>query len=327
MPMGQTSILRRIAHSGLRGLKPAFRTTRFLVSVMIPISLLVVALEVSGVLGLIAHRLDPIMRILGLEGQASLVFITAMFLNIYSAIAVIGTLPLYPREIIILASMCLIAHNLVVESTVMRKTGSSVTKMVLLRVGTALVAGWVLNRILPRVPRTIIASAGPVVDGSMGLPSMDKILSALKSWAIASGFLIIKVSVIVTILMILQKILEEFGILEWLGKIMGPLMRFFGLPSSTGFLWIVANIVGLAYGSAIMIDRVETDQMSLYDGDLFNHHVAISHSLLEDTLLFMAIGVPLFWATLPRLVLAILVVWLERGRRVIFRRSFRVGTI
>ncbi len=294
---------------------------------MIPISLLVVALQVSGVLGLIAHRLDPIMRILGLEGQASLVFITAMVLNIYSAIAVIGTLPLYPREIIILASMCLIAHNLIVESTVMRKTGSSVTKMVLLRVGTALVAGWLLNRILPRPPRTIIASAGPASDGSMGLPSMDKVLLALKSWAIASGFLIVKVAVIVTVLMVLQKIMEEFGIMERLGKIMGPLMRFFGLPVSTGFLWIVANIVGLAYGSAIMIERVETDQMTLYDGDLFNHHVAISHSLLEDTLLFMAIGVPLFWALLPRLVLAILVVWLERFRRIIFRRSFRVGTI
>lgn len=294
---------------------------------MIPISLLVVALQVSGVLGLIAHRLDPIMRILGLEGQASLVFITAMVLNIYSAIAVIGTLPLYPREIIILASMCLIAHNLIVESTVMRKTGSSVTKMVLLRVGTALVAGWILNRILPRTPRTIIASAGPASDGSMGLPSMDKALLALKSWAIASGLLIVKVAVIVTVLMVLQKILEEFGIMERLGKIMGPLMRFFGLPVSTGFLWIVANIVGLAYGSAIMIERVETDQMTLYDGDLFNHHVAISHSLLEDTLLFMAIGVPLFWAILPRLVLAILVVWLERFRRIIFRRSFRVGTI
>jgi spore maturation protein SpmB len=292
---------------------------------MIPISLLVVALQVSGVLGIIAHRLDPIMRILGLEGQASLVFITAMVLNNYSAIAVIGTLPLYPREIIILASMCLIAHNLIVESTVMRKTGSSVTKMVLLRVGTALIAGWLLNRILPRAPRTI--SAGPASDGSMGFPSMDKFLLTLKSWAIASGFLIIKVAVIVTALMILQKILEEFGVMEWLGKIMGPLMRFFGLPISTGFLWIVANIAGLAYGSAIMIDRVETDQMTLYDADLFNHHGAISHSLLEDTLLFMAIGVPLFWAILPRLILAVLVVWLERLRRIIFRRSFRVGTI
>ena len=324
--MDQTSILRRIAQAGLRGLKPAFRTTRFLVSVMIPISLLVVALQVSGALGLIAHRLDPIMRILGLEGQASLVFLTAMILNIYSAIAVIGTLPLSPREIIILASMCLIAHNLIVESTVMRKTGSSVTKMVLLRVGTALVAGWILNRILPRDPRTIIASVGSAPNGTIGLPSIDKILIALKYWAIASGILIIKIAIIVTVLMMLQKILEEFGVMEWLGKLMGPLMRVLGLPASTGFLWIVANIVGLAYGSAIMIDRVETDQMTLYDGDLFNHHVAISHSLLEDTLLFMAIGVPLLWAILPRLVLAILVVWLERGRRVIFRRSFQVGT-
>jgi hypothetical protein len=128
-------------------------------------------------------------------------------------------------------------------------------------------------------------------------------------------------------LMILEKILEEFKIIEWLTRILKPLMVIFGLPDSTSFLWIVANTLGLAYGSAVMIERSESGQLTAKDGDLFNRHVGICHSLLEDTLLFAAIGVSVFWMIIPRLALALASVWGERLRRILFRRSFEVGTM
>jgi hypothetical protein len=67
--------------------------------------------------------------------------------------------------------------------------------------------------------------------------------------------------------------------------------------------------------------------MKRQEADLFNHHAAVSHSLLEDTILYAALGIPVFWLTVPRLAMAILVVWAERLRRTAFRRSFRVGTV
>ncbi len=294
---------------------------------MVPVSLGVLFLDRSGLLVHIAGFLDPLMRLIGLPGEASLVFISAMLLNNYSAIAVIGTLSLGPREIAIVAVMCLIAHNLIIESTVMHKTGSSAAKMVLLRIGTALVAAALLNLVLPlsmaaEAPFGAAASAGV----RAGL-SLDQVPAILGAWAVQSGLLILKIAVIVTLLMVAQKLLEEFHVMELLAKLTSPLMALMGLPATAGFLWIVANVVGLAYGSAIMIERSEAGKMSLTEGDLFNHHVAISHSLLEDTLLFAAIGVPLVWAMAPRLLLAMLVVWLERVRRILFRRSFRIGTI
>jgi hypothetical protein len=89
----------------------------------------------------------------------------------------------------------------------------------------------------------------------------------------------------------------------------------------------VINIVGYAYGAGIIEGQVKAGSMKPQEADLFNHHAAVCHSLMEDTVLFLAFGVPLFWITLPRLVLALLAVWLERARRRIFRRSFRVGTV
>ena len=43
--------------------------------------------------------------------------------------------------------------------------------------------------------------------------------------------------------------------------------------------------------------------------ELLNRSIAICHSLLEDTLLFVAIGAWALWITMPRLVLAAAAVW------------------
>jgi spore maturation protein SpmB len=326
--MGFSSVPTRVVSAVGRALRPAFTTTRFLASVMVPVSLAVLLLSKSGILAFFARALDPIMHLIGLPGEASLVFISSMLLNIYSAIAVIQNLDLSAREVIILASMCLIAHNLIVECTVMKKTGSSASKMLLLRIGVALGTGWLLNLMLPGgyEPFTAHAVAAPGTGEALGL-DLIQLPSILGAWAMDSGALILKIALIVTGLMIIQKVLEEFGIMELLGKAMSPIMRILGLPSSAGFLWIVANVVGFSYGSAIMIDRSDSGKLTLTEADLFNHHASINHSMLEDTLLFAAIGVPPLLSLLPRLIMAIIVVWLERARRALFRRSFRIGTM
>ncbi len=321
--MDHPSVIGRVAAAAVRAIRPALSTTRFLVTVMVPVSLAVLFLDRSGTLAFLAAWLQPCMRLLGLSGESSLVFLSGALLNNYSAIAVIGTLDLSGREVAILAVMCLICHNLIVECAVMRKTGSSVAKMVFLRLGTAVFAAAVLNRILPPEMGTA-AAAGAAAGGTLAPAAFSSLLPA---WAADSGLLILKIAIIVLGLMIAQKIMEEFGFMELLAKFTAPLMAVFGLPGSAGFLWIVSNVVGLAYGAGIMIERAESGKLSQSEGDLFNHHAGISHSLLEDTLLYAAIGVGAFWLIVPRVVLAIVIVWLERLRRILFRRSFRVGTI
>jgi len=48
------------------------------------------------------------------------------------------------------------------------------------------------------------------------------------------------------------------------------------------------------------------------DANLLNFHIAINHSLLEDTLLFVAIGVSAGWIIGTRVILSIIVVWTAR---------------
>jgi hypothetical protein len=60
------------------------------------------------------------------------------------------------------------------------------------------------------------------------------------------------------------------------------------------------------------VEEVSRHDITPRDAQLLNRSIAICHSLLEDTLLFAAIGAWVLWITLPRLVIAAGVVWTYR---------------
>jgi len=294
----------RITNSVKSVLPLAFKTAFWLLKITIPISLSVTLLNYFGVLAIISHYLSPVFNLVGLRGEAALVYITSSFLNVYSAIAVITSINFTLREMTILAIMSLIAHNLIVETAVQKKTGSKVWHIVMLRIGTSIFAAIFLNFLLPM----------KMGSTSFGLHSVSNPIlnDVLLVWAISAFKLSVKIVVLITLLMILQKILIEFKINEILSSILSPMLRIMGLPKSTSFMWIVANMLGLAYGSASMIAEVQSGRLSTKDADLLNYHIAISHSNLEDLLLFAAIGVSVWWLLLPRLVFAMVAVWTRR---------------
>ena len=316
----EESVKSRILGALWAGAKKAASTVLFLLKIMVPTSLAVALLGWSGLLGYIAAFLAPLMRIIGLPGEAALAFISGALLNIYSAIAVMGTLSLTLKHATILAIMSLTAHNLIVETAVMKSLGSSALKMALLRIFTAILAAFVFNLILPARLAAIPFSAAMAAE-------KVAFFAMLAGWAVSTLNLVGKVVVFVLAIMEIQSLFREFRIMDFLSRIFAPFMKIFGLPSDASFLWIVINVVGYSYGAGIIKSEYETGKLKPQDGDLFNHHAGICHSLLEDTFLYAAVSIPIFWLVVPRLILAIAVVWLERFRRSHFKKSFRVGTV
>ncbi|MDR0599781.1 MAG: transporter [Treponema sp.] len=327
---GRAAVWLRVCGCARDNIRPALSTIRFLLLIMLPVSFAVMVLENLGVLFYVSRAMNPVMGFLGLPGEAALAFLSSVLINIYSAIAVIETLSLSGKQLVILATMCLIAHNFFVEIIVMRKTGSHFRKILLLRLFNAFLAGWILHFIVPE-------GAAPAVTGTLasgGLEmspvialNMGRLFSNLVPWLRDSFFLVLQIFVIVFAVMFLQRFLDEFGLMKKLGRAAAPVIGFFGLPANTAYVWIVANTVGVAYGAGVLMEEVKDGDLSRNDADLFNHHAAISHSQIEDTLLFVSLGVPYVWAALPRFILAIIAVWVERARKAIFRSSFRVKVV
>lgn len=293
--------IKRFKKTILLALPKAGKTSLWLLKIIIPVSLVVTLMQYFGLIQYIADYLGPLFSHIGLPGEASIVFLTSIFLPLYAPIAIIATLPLSSRDILLLAVMCLIAHNLFVETAVQAKTGSKFHMMFILRIVTAFVAAFLLNKILP--------PADTAHSSILAETEILTLTATLYSWLISSLYLILKIVLIITALMIMQAVLQEYKVLDALSRFFAPLMQVMGLPRSSSFLWLVAHLLGLAYGSAVMIEEVENGKLSLSDVNLLNYHVAVNHSTLEDTLLFVAIGVPFLWMAIPRFILSIIIVW------------------
>lgn len=287
-------------------LKKATQTSLLLIKLILPISLVFRLLEYSGLLVYVADFLNPVFIHLGLPGSTAMIFITSLFLPLYAPLAIITSMTLTLRELTILALMCQLAHNLPVESAIQAKTGTSFWAMFSIRIVVSVIVGFVLNLILP-------LEMGMPTFLQTSLESTNSLSGVFVAWATTSFKLVVMIFIIIAALMLAYKLLEEYNLINRLSKSIEPILKFFGLPKSTAFLWIIGYVVGLAYGGGLMIDQMNEGKVTKAEGSLLNYHLAVSHSVIEDNLLFAALGVS-FWLILAiRLVVAWIVVWLRRA--------------
>ena len=282
----------------------AFKTIWWLTKIMVLLSFAIMLLQYVGVIEWISYWLTPIFSHFGLPGEAALAYVSGYFVNCYSAIAVMTTLDLSTRAATILSVMVLCSHNMILETTVQHKTGSSVVKIVVIRTLSAFILGWTLNKIMPGSFEATSLTSNVQEDLTF--------LIMLKDWALRTAKNIALMAVIVYLLTALQKILTEYGIIEYISRFLKPVMRFFGLSPKCAFLWLVSNTLGLAYGAGIMIEEAEKGEMTKEDNDLLNCHIGISHSNLEDLLLFTAAGGAYLWMLLSRWCMSLIWVWFFR---------------
>ncbi len=287
------------------------------------LSLPAVGAALAGRFGLpraLEHLARAALSPFDLPGSAFYVLLAAVFIDLYAALAVGAALFLDLREATILAVMCLAAHDLRRETEAMRRAGSSSSQMVVLRLALALASGYLLARMLPAS-----LSSSPRSLGSLALPFDAPLLSALGPWILRFAGFSAALAVFVLCLSVGKRLFAACRGVDILARLAAPLMRFFGLSARDARLLAAADVLGYDYASRLAAADIEAGRIKQQDGDLFNHHAAASHALVEETLLLWFAGLPLFWLVVPRLVGAAALVWLERFRRHYFRRSFRAG--
>ncbi len=287
-------------------IKEGLHTSGWILRIVIPTSLIVSLLNYYGVIAIIAKMASPLFALIGLSGESSIVFITSLFLPLYAPIATMSQIALNLREVSILALMCLIAHSLPIESSVQRKISYPIHLSIPLRIIFSIAGGALLNAILPSElalrSATFFSTPEPV----------QSIKELLLQWGTDTISLSLKIIAIITGLMILQDILRRTGTIEKTAKMLSPLMKLMGLSPKSAFLWLTAQIVGLSYGAGIMHKEMKSYNTDRNEIRRLNHHIAVNHSLLEDTTLFTVMGVGWLYLVLPRLLFATIIVWCDR---------------
>ena len=285
----------------------ALKTIWWIFKITATVSFIMFLLKYTGILTWIATAVSPVFHIFGLPGDAALAYVSAYFINIYSGIAVISTLDMTVRQITILGTMNLAAHAMVAETAIQKKTGTPVIHMVIVRTLASLTLGIVMNLVLPGRPEytadTIALSEIPFLNIQGELWPMFLV------WLKGLARLTVWMTTLILLLNIMQRALYEYGIMNKISRFFSPLLTVFGLPKETTFLWIVANVIGLLYGSAAIMDEMERGKISDRSILLLNTHIGISHSNLEDLMLFSAIGGIWYWMLLFRWALVTILVW------------------
>ena len=285
-------------------IKSATKTALWIIRIIIPVSFIVTLLDHYGFIQWLSTYTEPAFQLIGLRGNAAIVFFSSTMLPLYAPIAIINTLSLTMREVTILALMCLISHNLPIECAVQRRSGTPIWQTAIIRLSFSIIGAILLNTILPEsLNSSLITESQPITS-----PESATLQSVLLVWFNNTLSLCVKIFLIITALMFAQRLLKQYGIINKIAHPLAPLMRLCGLHPNSAFLWLVAQIVGLTYGAGIMAQEIEESGANREELHRLNLHISVNHSLIEDTAIFCMLGVAWYFLVIPRLIFAIIIV-------------------
>jgi hypothetical protein len=265
-------------------LKSAFKTSLFILKLVIPFYIIADTLIYFEILQKISFLFTPITNLLGLSPETSLAITAGVLLNIYSALAFAVPLNLSPYEWTILGLFIGIAHALPLENAIMKKIGLSYIYSTILRLCTAFLAVFIFKLLA-------IDIDGKLQHKAIEVNHYNSFLDMLYHSFINASILAVKIIVLISILIFVMHFIKE--------------KLFKNKKISTPFSIITGLILGITYGAVILIQEKTnlTKNEILFVGTF----LMICHSIIEDVALFVIFGANMWVLIFIRLFLAIIV--------------------
>src|SRR3954449_10872471 len=85
---------------------------------------------------------------------------------------------------------------------------------------------------------------------------------------------------------------------------MTPLTKVIGVQPNASLTLVSGLTIGLAFGAGIMIQAVQEDGVSKKDATLVFIFLVACHAVIEDTLIFIPLGIPVWPLLLIRVITA-----------------------
>ncbi|MFC2947239.1 nucleoside recognition domain-containing protein [Virgibacillus sediminis] len=283
-----------------RGLQQGLSTTWTLGKIIFPITLIVTILQYTPVLPWLIEKLSPLMGLLGLSGEAAVPLVLGNALNLYAGIAAIVSFEFTVKEVFILAVMLSFSHNLFIESAVASKVGINLWVILLTRITLALTSAIVINFVWNGGAEQ--AQYG-LINASEESPSGwgEIAIQGLET----AGMGVFQLALIVIPLMVIMQYLREKGWLDVFSDKLAPSLKILGMERNTSMTMVAGLTIGLAYGAGLMIQAVKEDGVSKKDMYLAMIFLVSCHAVVEDTLVFIPLGIPVWPLLIIRIVTAV----------------------
>lgn len=285
--------------------RDALRVWWTLMRIMVPVMVVVKLAADFGAIPLLAGLFEPAMSLVGLPAEMGVVWAAACLTTIYGGIAVLPTvLPeasLTGAQMTVLGTMVLVAHSLPVEGRICQRAGTALAVQTVLRLAGALVFGMLLH----------------VVYGGFGLLQQPLDLSWLPQappetgwlgWAETTAMSLALMLAVIAAIMALMRLLDAVGGNRLLSAVLSPVLRLMGIGPQAVQLTVIGTLLGISYGGGLILKEVERGTLSRRDVFLCVSFMALTHSLIEDSLIIIALGGHWSGVVVGRLVLTIAVI-------------------
>ena len=302
----------RLKQAAMLGLRRGVRGTIWIARILVPVSLAVALLDWTGWLYALDPVFSPVMALINLPPQAALPLLSALFSSFYTAVAMMLVIPFTHAQFILMAIFISIAHMIVVEGLIQHKAGMHAAAITAIRLAAAGITVYMASLFLTGTEAPV------VLPDTLG--QQAPILDVLATWALATLELMLKLLVLMVFVMVLIEAMTEFGFTERVAKLFRPFMAVMGLSPNVATMWVAGTFFGIVCGAAVIVDESASGRYSRDELRRLHMSLGICHSMIEDPVLFLALGIGLQWTVLPRLVAAILTVQLYRLSRAVLVR-------
>lgn len=286
--------------------KDAARVSWMLFRIMIPVLILVKILEVTGGITIIGNALQPVMQLVGLPGEMGIVWATALMTNLYAAalvfIALVPDHSMTVAQVTILATMMSIAHDLPVETSIVRKAGMRITPVIIFRLGVAILYAFLLH---------FFTDHFNWLQGEATIHWVDQPAEpTIIGWALLQAKNLLMIFGIITTLMLIMRFLYYLNIVRWIEWLFRPLFKRVGIGPQATTVTVIGLLLGVTYGSGFIIREARSGHLPVRDVFLSICVIALCHSIVEDTLMMMLLGANVFALLGGRLFMSFALAWI-----------------
>jgi len=273
--------------------------------IMIPVSIVVKILQETGLIVYIGNALSPLMNVMGLPGEMGLVWASAMIGNIYAGIITFFSIGIdvTVAQITVISTVILIAHTLPIELAITQKAGVKAVSAFFFRFILGFIAGIILYHIynvlniyqnLPTGIEKVVMDSDKVTWGSWAL-------GELKNYAFVFCY--------ITGLIILIDILKRVGIIAHINRWFYPVLKLLGIEKEVIPITVIGMTLGLAYGGGLIINEVKQTKLKRRNVCYALMLMSLSHSVIEDSLIMIAIGARVSGVFVFRFIFTLIVMY------------------